>query len=172
VSGIKKVNPKAFVDITGKRFGMLVALRRGENRGSFTTFVCRCDCGVERTIRSSDLRLDTVTSCGCTRYVFPERIRSVRRAGYLRRRGLPESEITKATKALENYNGVCDVCGSSTPGGKGSWQADHDYETKTFRGILCHYCNTALGLAKDDIKTLYAMIEYLQRHRLQFAESA
>lgn len=56
------------VDITGMRFGRLVALSKrprpkGEKGGS--RWFCRCDCGVEKVIRSHCLRVGMTKSCGC-----------------------------------------------------------------------------------------------------------
>lgn len=60
-------------DLTGKRFGNLVVLRRAEDpphktRNAF--WVCRCDCGNEVTFASNDLQRKTSrarTHCGCKR---------------------------------------------------------------------------------------------------------
>ena len=38
---------------------------------------------------------------------------------------------------------------------------DHDHETRVFRGLLCHNCNTALGLSYDDKETLKGLVDYL-----------
>jgi hypothetical protein len=46
-------------DLTGQRFGNLVALRRESNR-----WACACDCGVEHHARVGDLNRGSVTSCG------------------------------------------------------------------------------------------------------------
>lgn len=39
---------------------------------------------------------------------------------------------------------------------------DHDHNTGIIRGLICHRCNSALGLMRDDIKILYAAIKYLE----------
>lgn len=39
---------------------------------------------------------------------------------------------------------------------------DHCHSTGNVRGLLCHNCNRALGLLKDDIDTLERAIEYLK----------
>lgn len=43
------------------------------------------------------------------------------------------------------------------------WALDHDWETGTFRGWICHKCNRALGMFHDDVSSLQRAIEYLER---------
>ena len=54
----------------GKRFGKLTVLQRGEeyyfpNGRHRDTWVCKCDCGVVKTILGSSLRYGRTVSCGC-----------------------------------------------------------------------------------------------------------
>ena len=55
------------IDITGQRFGRLVALERDANNGKLVRFRCQCDCGDLVTVRSDLLRRGETTSCGCFR---------------------------------------------------------------------------------------------------------
>lgn len=60
----------------------------------------------------------------------------------------------------------CCICGTSEPG-RPRWNylpVDHDHETGAWRGVLCHQCNSGLGMFKDSIELLYAAIEYLTYH--------
>lgn len=41
---------------------------------------------------------------------------------------------------------------------------DHDHETKTPRGLLCHACNAAIGILLDDASVCRAAAEYLESH--------
>lgn len=55
------------IDLTGQRFGRLVAIERVESRGKNRAAVwrCRCDCGKETFVRSDSLRSGMTMSCGC-----------------------------------------------------------------------------------------------------------
>jgi len=56
-----------FKDITGQRFGRLVAIARLESASRHTRWHCHCDCGVEKTILSTHLVRGLTRSCGCNR---------------------------------------------------------------------------------------------------------
>lgn len=42
---------------------------------------------------------------------------------------------------------------------------EHCHATNTFRGVVCHNCNTLLGHAKDNPITLQSAVAYLDRAR-------
>jgi hypothetical protein len=52
-------------DITGQRFGRLVALRMERSDGARPRWRCLCDCGNEKAIRLHELRSGDTRSCGC-----------------------------------------------------------------------------------------------------------
>ena len=58
---------------------------------------------------------------------------------------------------------ACAACKTKTPGTKNKWHVDHCHDTQLVRGILCHPCNTAAGVAGDNPKTLRAIADYLER---------
>lgn len=62
---------------------------------------------------------------------------------------------------LEKQNHKCAICKAQSPGGRGDWHVDHCHTTGKIRGLLCHHCNTGLGLFMDDITTLQQAIKYL-----------
>jgi len=64
---------------------------------------------------------------------------------------------------LKEQNYRCAICGT-TDSGPMDFHADHDHKTGEKRGVLCHKCNTGLGLLKDDIEILCAAIEYLNNY--------
>jgi hypothetical protein len=54
-----------FLDLTGKRFGRLTAISRVPTKRQGTYWLCRCDCGKEKTIFIGSLRGGATRSCGC-----------------------------------------------------------------------------------------------------------
>ena len=56
------------VDLTGKTFGRLTAIRRAENgKSGRAQWLCRCSCGAEKVAASYALQSGNTSSCGCVR---------------------------------------------------------------------------------------------------------
>lgn len=55
----------AVLDITGQRFGRLVALKKVDSHKGKTYWLCQCDCGNQKEIQTSHLTLGQTKSCGC-----------------------------------------------------------------------------------------------------------
>ena len=67
---------------------------------------------------------------------------------------------------FEKQEGKCAICGSSSPGNtrrNSYFSVDHCHSTGKVRGLLCHPCNTALGLLKDNPETITNILSYLQK---------
>jgi hypothetical protein len=78
----------AYKDLSGQRFGRLAVLLRAE-KGPGPYFLCVCDCGRERVVKSSNLSSGKTVSCGC--YHRDERSRALTKHGESRRgRWTPE----------------------------------------------------------------------------------
>ena len=71
-------------------------------------------------------------------------------------------------KRREQYN-CCAICARPFSDSRPP-RPDHDHRCcrsgcwNCYRGVLCTGCNTALGIFRDDIRTLAAAIVYLQEH--------
>ena len=59
----------------------------------------------------------------------------------------------------DKQNGLCAICRGTC---FRALAADHDHETKKFRGLLCSNCNRALGLFKDSVLVLERAVAYLK----------
>ena len=54
-------------DITGQRFGRLIAIKPNGTQGNNTKWLCKCDCGNFKTTNISSLTRGLCKSCGCLR---------------------------------------------------------------------------------------------------------
>lgn len=82
-----------------------------------------------------------------------------------------EESLKQYNLTLETYDallnkqgGVCAICSTDDPRGQskaGRFYVDHNHKTGEVRGLLCHDCNTALGLFKDNPNLLYLANKYL-----------
>ena len=52
-------------DLTGRRFGRLIALEYAGQQGRKTLWRCRCDCGKEVIVQRASLISGNTKSCGC-----------------------------------------------------------------------------------------------------------
>lgn len=57
--------------------------------------------------------------------------------------------------------GACASCGVVP---ETTLHVDHDHATGKVRGLLCHSCNTALGLLKDNAEVIQKLVEYRKSH--------
>ena len=76
------------IDLTGQRFGHLVAIKPTEKRaekGTSVFWLCECDCGNQKEISGQSLRDGRTTSCGCMMGVC-------RKTGT--RKGAPQKDLT------------------------------------------------------------------------------
>lgn len=98
-------------DLTGKRFGRLTVVRKTKNRNGLTMWLCKCDCGTEKEVRTTHLRSGASKSCGCHQYDhlktrernYPENIR-IRRLYYIWRNMLNRCK-DKNNIGYKNYGG-------------------------------------------------------------------
>jgi uncharacterized protein with PIN domain len=68
----------------------------------------------------------------------------------------------------KEQNGKCSICnqeGFAMNPNQVKLVVDHDHETGEVRGLLCHNCNRALGLFKDNVSFLQTAIKYLDKSK-------
>lgn len=78
-----------------------------------------------------------------------------------KRHKMTESDFNKF---LNKYDGKCHACKTNE-----AINIDHDHECcpnnfscgKCVRGLLCHNCNTALGLLKDNKQKVIGLLNYI-----------
>ena len=68
---------------------------------------------------------------------------------------------------LQKQNGVCAICScvdtTVVNGGQCLLSVDHDHETGKIRGLLCHKCNTGIGMLATPENCIRAA-QYLKAH--------
>jgi hypothetical protein len=180
--------PRKISHLTGERVGRWTILGLDVTTDGLIRRICRCDCGVERSVHSSSLSRKECRyprSCGCAR------IKIVDLAMYQRewRRSHPEYKeksaiYREARKEYYNSGGrarnkkkrelaaerprpeICELClKPETHVRQGRVRElcwDHCHSTGKFRGWLCSKCNGCLGLACDDPGLLIKMADYLK----------
>lgn len=123
-----------FKDLSGKRFGRLVAISGARERTHLTMWLCQCDCGHRKEVRRDHLVSGATISCGCavaTGRAAPERpthIRAVSAAKDSVRRARREAAggafTAQQIDALyEAQHGTCALC--PAPIALGTYHRDH-----------------------------------------------
>ena len=64
----------------------------------------------------------------------------------------------KYNNMILSQNNLCAIC--NKPSDK-TLHIDHDHVTGRVRGLLCHTCNTGIGMLQEDVVVLNRAIEYL-----------
>lgn len=94
------------------------------------------------------------------RRVDPEGARRAQWATNLKKKGMTCGDYERM---LADQSGLCGICGTAEPGGRGRFHVDHDHSAGTIRGLLCNGCNIGLGHFHDNIESLAKAIQYLDR---------
>ena len=97
--GCKSSKNYALSDITGRRFGRLVALYPTDRRGGQGSVIwhCRCDCGQETDVSYNDLMYANQQSCGCKKREHDKAL-----AGYLTHVDGTSIDALKSSKLPSN----------------------------------------------------------------------
>lgn len=56
---------RTFTNLSGRRFGRLVALERDGGAIGRVRWICRCDCGAVKSVANNKLLTENTKSCGC-----------------------------------------------------------------------------------------------------------
>jgi hypothetical protein len=65
----------------------------------------------------------------------------------------------------ERCNWSCGGCGlTKLPHEDYSLHVDHNYETRTVRGLLCGSCNRGMGLLRDSPEVLRKLADYIEAY--------
>lgn len=69
--------------------------------------------------------------------------------------------LDQYNQMFEDQKGCCLTCGTHQSLLSKALAVDHCHKSGRVRGLLCTFCNTALGLVKDNSETLLKMAKYI-----------
>ena len=107
-------------DLTGRRFGRLVVLNREKSKNGKTCWLCQCDCGNKKIIKTTHLISKNTISCGCYRTekhkksitLFKKKHGLSKDRIYKILNGIKQRCLNKNSKIYKNYGGrgitICD----------------------------------------------------------------
>lgn len=114
-----------YEDLTGRKFGRLLAVQDvGRSERKAALWLCKCDCGRETTVRSTDLRKGGTASCGCLKRENTSARRLVDLSGKRYGNLLVISRAENSAHGKAMWNVRCDcgsekaIIGSSMTGGR------------------------------------------------------
>jgi Recombination endonuclease VII len=123
-----------------------------------------CDCLITPTncVHKANRIVPWCIECNKIRYnSVPSRSKEARHVQWLNWKfGLDKHEYDY--KMFQQLGG-CAICKQACEV-RSNLAVDHDHITQEVRDLLCHRCNTVLGMIHDDEDLLIDMIEYLKRH--------
>lgn len=120
-------------DLTGQRFGRLVVIGRQPKESRKAYWICQCDCGNMKTVRSDILQEGRTKSCGCLKR---EQDNLNLSKGYARRVREERGFVSGHTRLYEIWQGMKGRCNDrnnsrySDYGGRGiivceEWNSDY-----------------------------------------------
>lgn len=145
-------------DLVGKKFGKLTVIK-SETLGSHRTFLCKCDCGNEISVRGDSLKRGKTVSCGCTKS-SESKIESLKSGRKLQEH--TSSVFFQGTLSKNNttgFNGISFI--------KGKYRASIGYKNKTYYLISDNDMEIAKSVRKEADKAVKNGVfeEWLQQFR-------
>lgn len=113
----------------GTRFGKLEVLKRtDEKKHKCYMYLCKCDCGEEKLVRSDMLRSGEVNSCGCLHdHLFKINVKKAYVKNFVEGTNIPK--IISNTLQRNNTSGITGVRWHSRIG---KWQASITFKRKNY----------------------------------------
>lgn len=94
------------IDLTGRKFGKLLVLKRNGSIRNYAAWMCQCDCGNIVTVSSQHLLDGSTTSCGCYHdEIFPYITYKDAYKG-TKIGSLQELPVEKSSKNKTGYRGI------------------------------------------------------------------
>ena len=139
------------IDQTGQRFGRLTVIERAEkDKYGNTRYLCRCECGVTKTVRAGSLRAGTTKSCTCLRYETAAVTGGKIKHGHSRRIG-PRSPENIVWRSMLTRSRNPNATGYANYGGRGITVCDRWQGEQGFQSFLLDMGPRPAGTSLDRI---------------------
>lgn len=165
------------LDLTGQRFGMLVAKRPAPKQNNGTAWYCDCDCGNKDVIvRTTYLRSGAKTHCGCAKskegkdwdnlYEYVKRLlnydenQSLPKQTILRLKGLSTSKFIENKLIQDNSNYSYEVILNTFK--LCSSMIENALRTKTFKDES-HKLNYIIKIVEPKINDVYIKMKRAEK---------
>lgn len=149
-----------------------------------TTYMAKTHCknGHEFTVENTKLLMNrtkgtTQRRCKqCHNAYFKKRMAGIRKQDPEAHRQMYREWQTKAKYGItwadkqalllaQGYKCGNSGCPNTEAGGQwNEWHIDHNHTTGKVRGLLCHSCNTALGLLGENNDRILGLLNYIKGH--------
>ena len=127
-----------------------------QTRSGLTTRCLQCR-RLYNTQRFADKREHILKQSREWRAAHKEKVRYY---NHKRNYKISEEEYNNLLKLQDNK---CAICDKNFKNSKDT-HVDHNHLMNSVRGLLCHKCNTALGLLNENIDNCYALIKYILKY--------
>lgn len=104
----------------------------------------------------------------------PDKIKEIKRKEYLKNKDRYRNDHFKKKYGITIYDVdqlavlqdyKCAICFESEDNLTRRLAVDHCHKTGKIRGLLCTYCNTAIGKLKEDIDIMERAIAYVEKYK-------
>lgn len=137
-----------FTDISGKRFGRLVAIKRVGTYYSSTLWECKCDCGNIVNIPLQHLNNGATRSCGCLK---SDKLKNKNNFEEYQLDGTNVAYLKSKRLSKANKSGVRGVCKKKN----GKWLAQITFKRKNYNLGTYESFEEAVKARKEGEEKLY-----------------
>lgn len=144
------------IDLTGQRFGRLTVVKRAGSDGHREAmWLCKCDCGIVKSVRGRDLRNGRTVSCGCKKTEFIVSLNTIhdetKSRLYCIWKHMNQRCSNRNNKRFEDYGGrgitVCGEWVSDFPAFR-DWALSHGYT----EGLTIDCVDNSKGYIPDNCR--------------------
>ena len=96
-----KSKNKRIIELTNQRFGSLTAIEIDDNKHNRIFWVCKCDCGNIKSVAAKHLRSESITSCGCAKFLIGNTSRTWKGYGEISKKYFTNTKRGAISRSLE-----------------------------------------------------------------------